>query len=119
MYCAPSREQAIEEATPHLEGYFRCLHEASSDWLTVRSKDYPGHPAMIAGERRDVASMIKGDALWVGTPDDIHEKIVRYQKAVGGIEHASLQVNFHTLPFEKAEASVKLFAEKVIPRLRD
>jgi alkanesulfonate monooxygenase SsuD/methylene tetrahydromethanopterin reductase-like flavin-dependent oxidoreductase (luciferase family) len=119
MYCAPSREQAIEEARPHLEGYFRCLHEASSDWLKITSKDYPNHPSMIANDRRDVDSMLASDALWVGTPDDICEKIVRYQKAVGGIESASLQVNFHTLPFEKAEASVRLFAEKVIPRLRD
>jgi hypothetical protein len=118
MYCAPTREQAIEEARPHLEGYFKCLHEASSDWLKISSKDYPNHPSMIA-DAPAVETMLKGDALWIGTPDDICEKIMRYQQAVGGIEAASLQVNFHTLPFAKAEASVRLFAEKVIPRLRD
>ena len=119
MYCAPTRAQALEEARPHLEGYFKCLHEASSDWLKVTSKDYPNHPAMIATDRRDVDSMITGDALWIGTPDDICEKISRYRKTVGGIESASLQVNFHTLPYKNAEASIRLFAEQVIPNFRD
>ena len=118
MYCAPSKEQAIAEARPHLEGYFRCLHDASSDWLRVTSKDYPNHPSMIATDRRDVDSMLASDALWVGTPDELCEKIDRYQKSVGGIDSASLQVNFHTLPVKLAEASVRLFAEQVIPKFR-
>src|SRR3546814_16028564 len=77
------------------------LHEASSDWLRITSKDYPNHPSMIANDRRDVESMLASDGLWVGTPDDICEKITRYQKAVGGIESASLPVKFHNRSEER------------------
>jgi hypothetical protein len=34
----------------------------------------------------------------------------------GGFEHASLQVNFNTMPFAPALASMRLFAREVMPR---
>jgi hypothetical protein len=35
---------------------------------------------------------------------------------VGGFEIASLQVNFNTVPVAEAKASMRLFAEEVMPR---
>ena len=34
---------------------------------------------------------------------------------VGGFEIASLQVNFHLIPFDEARRSLQLFAEEVLP----
>ncbi|NQV54487.1 MAG: LLM class flavin-dependent oxidoreductase [Rhodospirillales bacterium] len=116
MYCAPTTEQAIEDSRPHLEGYFKALGDATADWTKVTSKDYPDHPAMIEeAASRTVDEMIGGDGMLVGSPDDIIGKIERYVESVGKVDHASLQVNFHTLTKDQSEASVRLFAEKVIP----
>ena len=41
------------------------------------------------------------------------------QKSIGGFEIASIQVNFGTVPADAAERSMRLFGEKVIPRLSD
>jgi hypothetical protein len=38
------------------------------------------------------------------------------QREFGGFEHASLQVNFNTMPYAEALASMHLFARKVMPR---
>ena len=120
MCCAPKPGQALAESRDHLQGYFDILREASSDWMHVTSKDYPNHPNMMKTDQRgNLDQMLAGDALWIGTPDEISAKIERYQKTVGKIELASLQVNFHAMPADRAEASVRLFAEQVIPNFRD
>ena len=36
----------------------------------------------------------------------------------GGFEIASLQVNFNDLPMDVAERSMRLFAEKVLPKIK-
>jgi hypothetical protein len=38
------------------------------------------------------------------------------QREFGGFEHASLQVNFNTMPYAAALASMRLFAREVMPR---
>ena len=38
-----------------------------------------------------------------------------FDKAMGGLDSSSLQVNFNDMPIELAEASVRLFGERVIP----
>lgn len=54
----------------------------------------------------------------IGSPADIAEQIVAYNRKVGGFEIASLQVNFNTLALEAARDSVALFGRDMIPRLR-
>jgi len=51
-----------------------------------------------------------------GSPDEIMAAIERCREAFGGFEHASLQVNFNMMPLGEAQASMRLFAEKVMPR---
>jgi hypothetical protein len=57
-------------------------------------------------------------SAWVGSPDDLIEMIRDYDSDVGGIDDASLQVNFTSIPFDQAAASIRLFSEKVIPQFR-
>ena len=42
--------------------------------------------------------------------------IARLQHEFGAFEHASLQVNFNTMPYAEALASMRLFAQEVMPR---
>ena len=57
-------------------------------------------------------------AAWVGTPEELIERIQAYDEAVGGIDDASLQVNFNTVSHADAERSVRMFGEKVMPRFK-
>ena len=46
---------------------------------------------------------------------EIVGQIRRTQDAFGSYEHASLQVNFNMVPLDDALASMRLFAEQVMP----
>ena len=94
------------------------LVEAAGDWLDGRvSADYPGYDRMIESLRRSTAAdQIAGGAAWIGSPDEIISAIERCREAFGGFEHASLQVNFNLMPLAAAQASMRLFSEKVMPR---
>jgi alkanesulfonate monooxygenase SsuD/methylene tetrahydromethanopterin reductase-like flavin-dependent oxidoreductase (luciferase family) len=117
MFCAEgARARAV--AGPLLDAYLRSLVEAAGDWLDGRvSADYPGYDRMIDNLRQSTAAdQIASGAAWIGSPDEIVAAIERCQEAFGGFEHASLQVNFNMMPLGEAQASMRLFAEKVMPR---
>jgi hypothetical protein len=56
-------------------------------------------------------------AAWVGTPERILDTIASYQSEIGPFEIASLQFNFNDLPLAAAQQSMRLFGERVLPRL--
>ena len=58
---------------------------------------------------------IGSGAAWIGSPEEIVDQIRRTQDAFGSYEHASLQVNFNMVPLNDALASMRLFAEQVLP----
>jgi len=51
----------------------------------------------------------------VGSPSEIRRTIDGILDASGGFEHASMQVNFVTLPFDEARRSMNLFSAEVMP----
>jgi alkanesulfonate monooxygenase SsuD/methylene tetrahydromethanopterin reductase-like flavin-dependent oxidoreductase (luciferase family) len=118
MYCEHDGERARAFATPLIDAYLTSLVEAASDWLDGRvSQDYPGYDKIIAALRAsNAAEQIASGGAWVGSPDDIAATIARLQHEFGGFEHASLQVNFNTMPHREALASMRLFAQEVMPR---
>jgi len=118
MYCEADGEHARAFASPLIDAYLRSLVDAASDWLDGRtSQDYPGYDKIIAALREsNAAEQISSGGAWVGSPDEIAETIARLQREFGGIEHASLQVNFNTMPIAEALASMRHFAREVMPR---
>ncbi len=121
MLCAPTREEAAEIAREPLNGYLKSLVAAASAWTTGKSSaDYPGYDKIIDMLSKETyESQVAKGAAWVGSPDDIADAAADYDRLVGGFESASMQVNFNTVPIEAALASVRLFAEKVMPRFAD
>ena len=118
MYCDEDGERAREFACPLVDRYLHSLAEAAGDWLDGRSSaDYPGYDKIIAALRAsNAAEQIAAGGAWIGSPDEIAATIARLQRDFGGFEHASLQVNFNTMPVEPALASLRLFAREVMPR---
>jgi len=85
----------------------------------MSSKDYPGYDKIAAILAKEtIESQVKNGAAWIGTPAEIAAQIAEYNERVGGFESASLQVNFNTVSYADAEASVKLFSEQVMPKFR-
>jgi alkanesulfonate monooxygenase SsuD/methylene tetrahydromethanopterin reductase-like flavin-dependent oxidoreductase (luciferase family) len=118
MFCDEDGARARAFASPFLDAYLRSLIEAAADWLDGRtSQDYPGYDRMIAKLREATAAdQIASGAAWIGSPDEITAAITRVQREFGGFEHASLQVNFNMIPLAEAQASMRLFAARVMPR---
>jgi alkanesulfonate monooxygenase SsuD/methylene tetrahydromethanopterin reductase-like flavin-dependent oxidoreductase (luciferase family) len=118
MFCHEDRAHARVVAGPLLDAYLRSLVEAAGDWLDgPASADYPGYDRMIAKLRETTAAdQISSGAAWIGSPDEIIAAIARTREAFGDFEHASLQVNFNLMPLAAAQASMRLFAERVMPR---
>ena len=101
-----------------MERYLRSLVAAASDWTSgTSSADYKGYDQVIAALARETfETQVEKCAAWVGTPERILDTIATYQRQVGGFEIASLQVNFNDIPLAAAEASMRLFGERVLPK---
>jgi alkanesulfonate monooxygenase SsuD/methylene tetrahydromethanopterin reductase-like flavin-dependent oxidoreductase (luciferase family) len=118
MFCAPTRKEAVEIARDPLNRYLKSLVKAASAWTEgMSSKDYPGYDKIIAGLAAETfESQVEKGAAWIGSPEEIADKVAMYNDLIGGFEVASLQVNFNTIALDAAQRSMRLFAEKVMPR---
>jgi len=119
MLCHEDREEAIRIAREPVDRYFSSLVDAASDWTTGEtSADYRHYDKIIAQlKQENLDTQMAKKSAWVGTPDDLVEMIGAYDREVGGMDDASMQVNFTSVSYRDAERSLRLFGEKVIPRL--
>ena len=62
--------------------------------------------------------MIAGDIVWVGTPDDIAERIEAVIEKCDGLKEIAITVNAGGFEHWKAIKAQELFAQTVIPRFR-
>ena len=118
MYCSESRDEAIDIAKPLIERHFESIVDATAGYAEGAPpstyENYDRMRARMAAETFE--SQIAHHAAFVGTPDDIVEQLHAFDEAMGGVDHASMQVNFNDMPYALAERSVRLFGERVIPR---
>jgi alkanesulfonate monooxygenase SsuD/methylene tetrahydromethanopterin reductase-like flavin-dependent oxidoreductase (luciferase family) len=119
LYCAEDGNEARDFAAPLLDRYLASLVDAAADWLDGRiSQDYPGYDKVIASlKQSNAGEQIGSGAAWIGSPAEIADQIARCVGEFGAFEHASLQVNFNTMPLAAAQRSMRLFARAVMPRL--
>ena len=119
MVCHEDQATAERIAREPLNRYLRSLVGAASDWMEGESSaDYPGYDRIIAALSRDTfESQVEKCAAWVGTPSRILDTVASYRRQIGDFEVASLQVNFNDIALADAQASMRLFGEKVLPRL--
>jgi alkanesulfonate monooxygenase SsuD/methylene tetrahydromethanopterin reductase-like flavin-dependent oxidoreductase (luciferase family) len=119
MFCHDDQIAAERIAREPLNRYLRSLVGAASDWMAGESSaDYPGYDKVIAAlARENFDTQVAKCAAWVGTPQRILDTVSTYRRQIGDFEIASLQVNFNDIAVADAEASMRLFGEKVLPRL--
>jgi len=121
VYCHEDPEEARATAHKHLSEYFLSVIKhydfAGSHWRETKGYEaYQVGADMIreAGMENAAAAYVEANAY--GTPEQIVEKYAA-RAEVGGNLMANVAFCFGGLPLDKAEASQKLFAEKVIPEL--
>ena len=121
MLCHEDEQEAANIARDPLNRYLRAIVDATSAWKDgLSTKDYPGYEKMVEQlEKENFDTQTESGAAWVGAPEKLVDQITEFHESIGGFEIASMQVNFGTVPFAAAEKSVRLFGEKVIPRLSD
>jgi probable LLM family oxidoreductase len=102
----------------HALGYVAATTEEAADEF------FPGYAAAIASvaKERHWAPMTRASfdaqrgptgALVVGRPDEVAEKIARYDEVLGGISRMSLQMNVTSLPHAKLMRAIELLGTEV------
>lgn len=120
MYCHESKAAAYKIARDPINKYLKAVVDSASEWDgELDSKDYPNYGKIIASLRAETfETQVEKSAIWVGDPKTLRETIAAYNEEVGGFEIASLQANFHNLPYEQAIASARLFSKEVMPHIK-
>ncbi|MFP4974169.1 LLM class flavin-dependent oxidoreductase [Paenibacillus sp. CN-4] len=102
-YLAPTAGQALDEFYPYYCGYLGAFDEISG--------------GTRLGRDEFESYLQPGNALAVGGPDEIVEKIM-YQHEQFGHRRFMAQMDIGGVPFDKVAASIELLATEVAPRVR-
>jgi alkanesulfonate monooxygenase SsuD/methylene tetrahydromethanopterin reductase-like flavin-dependent oxidoreductase (luciferase family) len=120
--CAPRLDEAEALAHNHIgkfvESNFDHYEFLSEHFSTVKGYDAYAQKAEIArkgGLEGAVEGFMKA-AVW-GTPDRILRELEARRAAIGDFE-LNVAFRFGGIPYEKAEASLRLFAKQVLPELK-
>jgi alkanesulfonate monooxygenase SsuD/methylene tetrahydromethanopterin reductase-like flavin-dependent oxidoreductase (luciferase family) len=123
VYCDEDRGRAEEVAHNHIAAYLASVmehYELDSDHL----KDLRGYESygnavdmMKAIGHEKLASMYLDVNVW-GTPDDIIERL-RARTEVLGDHDLTCCFRYAGLPYDMAEASMRLFGDAVLPVVQD
>jgi len=105
LYCAPTRERALEEAAIYLHGKY----QAYASW---------GQDRVLPGETSFRARFeeLARDRFIVGSPEDCARELERYARL--GIGSCHLRMHWPGMPPEFSRRSMELFAAEVIPAFR-
>ena len=97
LYLADSYEQAVAEAEPHLRRSYSSYADYDMDYL------------------RDLFPDLCDKAFLLGTPDQIHDRLLEHEAA--GFNHFIFRVQWLGSTHEVAKRTLRRFADEVMPRL--
>ena len=103
-YVAPTTQEAADDFFP---GYARAVASVAKE------RGWP--PVTRAGFD---AQRGPHGALLIGSPDEVAEKILRHDEALGGISRISFQMNAASLPHAKLMKAIEAIGASVAPTLR-
>lgn len=122
VYCHEDPEVAERNAREALSRYFVSIirHYDLDQGHFANITGYQAYAAlsdMLAEAGRDVAAAGWADTQTWGTPTQILEKLDHKRSVIGDF-HFNCAFSFGGLAFTEVEASMRLFADKVIPELK-
>ena len=121
MYCAEDREEA-EEGWTYFYNQLTAAQHHCFEWNNPGYEGIAGYEEYLKRQRADVGTADAGFAARratqpIGTPDEIIEKIRAVQQTIS-CEKLVVHVFYGGMPRDKAEKSLRLFAEKVLPEVQ-
>jgi alkanesulfonate monooxygenase SsuD/methylene tetrahydromethanopterin reductase-like flavin-dependent oxidoreductase (luciferase family) len=94
--------------------------EVRVNWLRETAKGF-NHPSLNQTAKMaaaPAAELIEKGMFFAGTPDQVVKQIKRFYREVGGFDNFLAMMHCGARSFEETYKSLKLYAEKVQPRLR-
>ena len=121
MYCAETAEEA-EEGWTYFHNQLTAAQHHYFEWNNPGYEGIAGYEEYLIRQNADVGSADAGFAARratqpIGTPDEIIEKIRTLQGTIS-LEKLVIHMFYGGMPRDKAEKSLRLFAEKVLPAVQ-
>jgi len=123
VYVAETDEQAVAEATEHMETLFNKFLYLPfeklfpSGYLSMQSyKRVAAHKKNIMGGAK-METLMETGVVIVGSPETVRRKIAKCHEVLGFGTFVAL-LHFGTLPADRTEKNIRLFAEEVLPAIR-
>jgi alkanesulfonate monooxygenase SsuD/methylene tetrahydromethanopterin reductase-like flavin-dependent oxidoreductase (luciferase family) len=122
-FCHEDEETAKDMATEYVGNYWDSImdhYEFRSDHLkTTKGYEYYGKFTEKIEQygNQDVKDFFLDLQVW-GTPEQCYEKIMTTRGRIGSETYLAA-FSFGGMPYDEVEKSMKLFASKVLPRLKE
>jgi len=121
MYCAETAAEA-EEGWEYFYNQLRAAQHHYFEWNNPGFEGIRGYEEYLERQTADIGSADAGFAARrrtqpIGTPDEIITRIKTMQQAIS-LETLVIHVFYGGMPRDKAERSLRLFAEKVLPEVQ-
>jgi len=124
VYVAETDEQAMKEAAPHVDNFFNKFLNFTAEMLlppgymsTDSLKRVRQHKSQLSGSQTPEVLNEQGVVL-VGSPDTIRKRLTEYHREVN-LGYFLPMLQFATLPPDLTHKSMELFADEVMPALRE
>ena len=121
MYCAETAEEA-EEGWVYFQNQGIAAQHHYFDWNNPGYEGIRGYEEYLSRQNADISPAearleARRATQPIGTPEAIIEKIKSLQQTIS-MEKVVIHMMYGGMPKEKAEKSLRLFAEKVLPEVR-
>lgn len=105
IFCAPTRERAVELAAPHLANKYSVYADWGQDKVMPDKESF-----------RTAYEELSNDRFVIGTPDDCLEALLPWRDL--GVDHFLFRTDWAGMPVGDALSSIELLAKEVVPALR-
>ena len=121
MYCAETADEA-EEGWVYFKNQGIAAQHHYFDWNNPGYEGIRGYEEYLLRQTADISPAearlaARRETQPIGTPDQIIEKIKTMQQTIS-MEKVVIHMMYGGMPREKAEKSLRLFAEKVLPEMQ-
>jgi alkanesulfonate monooxygenase SsuD/methylene tetrahydromethanopterin reductase-like flavin-dependent oxidoreductase (luciferase family) len=124
VYISDTDEKAREEAKPHIEIMFNRLLRLPFEmlfppgYLSAKSlKNMRSHKRSVSGQEHTVDTLIEQGIIACGSPDTVRKQFMDAHRLLG-FQNLLCLMQFGTLPRDKTERNIRLFASEVLPALQ-
>ncbi len=117
-HCAPTDEEAFNEARPGIDFFLKHIRMFREQFrhTTAASYQYRAKEADVVKTDVSIAEQAKNSSICVGSPESCVRILRAYQEL--GIDQIILDFEHVSIPHDKVIRSIRLFGTEVIPQFK-